>query len=395
MILNKSIKIFSKEYNLLDVLAFFALIIVGVLARVVLFSYVSDDYTLYLERWISVLRNEGFKSLSVGWYNYTPIYMYVLWIISKLPVYDLYAIKVFSMIFDLFLAIVTASFTVTILKDKEVQRKVNPVLVFGVIWLTPTILVNSGMWGQCDSIYVSMIVLSFLYLAKEDSLKGMIFFSIAFALKLQSIFFAPVLILLFFLKKIKFWEFFIIPATYIISAIPIMIAGRPFIDCLLIYKGQAEGKSGGLSNNWPNIYYLLMNDAYIDLYKTAGIIFTFCVLLVFMYYVLKKCYEKGIDNGLLLQISLAVGSLIVFFLPGMHERYAYLVDILAIVYAFMMPKKFYVPLLRIFISFIAYQTYFVYGMYFNYEILAAIQIFLIYDSVMTLYKTLNEKKDLA
>ena len=395
MILNKSIKIFSKEYNLLDVLAFFALIIVGVLARVVLFSYVSDDYTLYLERWISVLRNEGFKSLSVGWYNYTPIYMYVLWIISKLPVYDLYAIKVFSMIFDLFLAIVTASFTVTILKDKEVQRKVNPVLVFGVIWLTPTILVNSGMWGQCDSIYVSMIVLSFLYLAKEDSLKGMIFFSIAFALKLQSIFFAPVLILLFFLKKIKFWEFFIIPATYIISAIPIMIAGRPFIDCLLIYKGQAEGKSGGLSNNWPNIYYLLMNDAYIDLYKTAGIIFTFCVLLVFMYYVLMKCYEKGIDNGLLLQISLAVGSLIVFFLPGMHERYAYLVDILAIVYAFMMPKKFYVPLLRIFISFIAYQTYFVYGMYFNYEILAAIQIFLIYDAVMTLYKTLNEKKDLA
>ena len=395
MILNKSIKIFSKEYNLLDVLAFFALIIVGVLARVVLFSYVSDDYTLYLERWISVLRNEGFKSLSVGWYNYTPIYMYVLWIISKLPVYDLYAIKVFSMIFDLFLAIVTASFTVTILKDKEVQRKVNPVLVFGVIWLTPTILVNSGMWGQCDSIYVSMIVLSFLYLAKEDSLKGMIFFSIAFALKLQSIFFAPILLLLFFLKKIKFWEFFIIPATYIISAIPIMIAGRPFIECLLIYKGQAEGKSAGISNNWPNIYYLLMNDAYIDLYKTAGIIFTFCVLLVFMYYVLKKCYEKGIDNGLLLQISLAVGSLIVFFLPGMHERYAYLVDILAIVYAFMMPKKFYVPLLRIFISFIAYQTYFVYGMYFNYEILAAIQIFLIYDAVMTLYKTLNEKKDLA
>ena len=395
MNLNRPVKIFSKEYNLLDVLAFFALILFGIIARVVLFSYVSDDYTLYLERWISVLRNEGFKSLSVGWYNYTPIYMYVLWIISKLPVYDLYAIKVFSMIFDLFLAMVTASFTVSICNDGKVQRKVNPVLVFGVIWLTPTIIANSGMWGQCDSIYVSMIVLSFLYLSKEDSLKGMIFFSIAFALKLQSVFFAPVLVLLFFLKKIKFWEFFIIPATYIISAIPIMIAGRPFIDCLLIYKGQAEGKSGGLSNNWPNIYYLLMNDAYIDLYKTAGIIFTFCVLLVFMYYVLKKCYEKGIDNGLLLQISLAVGSLIVFFLPGMHERYAYMVDLLAIVYAFMMPKKFYVPLLRIFISFIAYQTYFVYGMYFNYEILAAIQIFLIYDSVMTLYKTLNEKKDPA
>ena len=281
MNLNKSIKIFSKEYNLLDVLMFFALILFGVLIRISLFSYISDDYNLYLERWLSVLKNEGFKSLAVGWYNYTPIYMYVLWIISKLPVYDLYAIKVFSMLFDLFLSIVTASFALSISSGSEVKRKINPVVIFGVIWLTPTIVANSAMWGQCDSIYVSMIVLSFLYLAKEDSLKGMIFFSIAFALKLQSVFFAPVLILLFFLKKIKFWEFFIIPATYIVSAIPMMIAGRPFIECLLIYKGQAEGKSGGLSNNFPNIYYLLMNDAYIDLYKTAGILFTFCVLHLF------------------------------------------------------------------------------------------------------------------
>jgi Gpi18-like mannosyltransferase len=389
MNLNVSIKIFNKEYKLLNLLMGSAVILIGLVIRLFLFSYISGDYTEFLSRWENVLRNEGFSSLKDGWYNYTPLYMYVLLIIAKLPVYDLYAIKLFSVVFDLLLAFFTAKAT------RRLNKQLNPLIVFSIVWLAPTVIANSSMWGQCDSIYVFLIVLSIIYIFADDSLKAMICFSIAFALKLQSIFFAPVLILLFFLKKIKFWEFFLVPAAYFLSIIPIWIAGRPLKECLLIYKGQAEGKTAALSINYPNIYYLLLNDAYIDLYKTVGVIFTVCVLLVLMYHILSKCYENGFDNDIILQTALVSGSIIVFLLPGMHERYSYLVDIIAIIYAFTRPKKFYVPLLRIFISFIAYQTYFVYGMYFNYEILAAIQIFLIYDAVMTLYKTLNERKDLA
>lgn len=383
MNLNINIRLFKKEYKLIDVLAVCAILLFGIVIRVSLYSYISTDYTEFLEKWCDVLRRLGFKLLGDGWYNYTPIYMYILFIISKLPVYDLYAIKTVSVIFDICVSYAAARATY------KMRTTVNPIIVFGTVFLMPTVIANSAMWGQCDSIYVFFIVLSFLYLLKENSFKGMLFFSIAFALKLQSVFFLPILVLLFFLKKVKFWEFFLIPATYIVSTIPIMIAGRSFKDCLFIYLEQARGKTDRLSVNFPNIYYLLMNDAYIDLYKTAGVIFTMCVLLVLLYYVLKKSYENGWNNDLLLQTTLLTGAIIMFLLPGVHERYGYMVDIFAIIYAFTRPKKFYVPMLRIFISFIAYQTYFVNGDYFPFEWLALIQIFLIYDGFMTLQKSLN------
>ena len=384
MNLNIKIKLFKKEYNLLDLLALIAILLFGIVIRISLYSYISTDYTEFLQKWCDVLRRLGFKLLGDGWYNYTPIYMYILFFISKLPVYDLYAIKTVSVIFDICVSYAAARATY------DMRKNVNPVAVFGIVFLMPTIIANSAMWGQCDSIYVFFITLSLIYLLKENSFKGMLFFSIAFALKLQSVFFLPILILLFFLKKVKFWEFFLIPATYIVSTIPIMIAGRPIKDCLFIYVEQARGKTDKLSVNYPNIYYLLMNDAYIDLYKTAGVIFTMCVLLVLLYHVLRKSYANGWNNDLLLQTALVTGSIIMFLLPGVHERYGYMVDIFAVIYAFTRPKKFYVPMIRIFISFIAYQTYFVFGDYFPFEWLALAQIFLIYDAVMTLLRSLDQ-----
>ncbi len=385
MDLNITFKMGKREFNLLDTLVFLAMIFVGILLRVFLFEYESLDYTTYLEPWTSLMSRLGFSILKDGWYNYTGLYMYALFFISKLPIPYLVSIKLLSVIFDLLLSLATAK-TVKIVKEN-----VNPLIVFAIVWFAPTVILNSSMWGQCDSIYAFFLVMSFMYFFKEDSFKGMLFFSIAFALKLQTIFFAPIVILLFFLKKIKFYELFLIPAVYFVSIIPLWIAGRPLLDCLTIYLGQAGGKNDGISLNYPNMYYLLNNDCYIDLYHVPAILFTVSALLVIMYYVLKKCYEKGIDNNILIQTALLSGSLILFFLPNMRERYSFVVDIIAILYAFTIPKKLYVPVLKFLISAIAYQTYFVYGPYFDYTILAFIQIFLIFDCTVTLVKTLREK----
>ena len=46
-----------------------------------------------------------------------------------------------------------------------------------------------------------------------------------------------------------------------------------------------------------------------------------------------------------------------YFLPHMHERYGCLADILAVLYAMMNRKRFYIPLVQILISFNCYMAY--------------------------------------
>ena len=48
---------------------------------------------------------------------------------------------------------------------------------------------------------------------------------------------------------------------------------------------------------------------------------------------------------------------ITFFLPHMHERYAILVDVMAIVYVFFDFRKLYIPVLTILCSFAGYTVY--------------------------------------
>ncbi len=384
MNLNKDIKIGKYTVNLLDFLAFMAMVVVGLLLRFFLFSYESDDYRIFLEKWATLLEKEGFSFLRGSWYNYTGIYMYILFIISKLPISNLIGIKLFSVVFDLLLALAVAKAT-TLFKEN-----VNPLIPFSVVWFLPTVVANSAMWGQCDSFYCFFMVMCFIHLAKENSFKAMLYFSIAFAIKLQSIFLAPVIILLFLLKKVRFRDFFLVPIVYFISIVPLWITGRPLLECILIYANQIKGKNFGISINYPNMYYLLDNECYIDLYHAPAMLFTVSALLVIMYYVLKFCYNKGYNKNILIQTALLSGSIIVFFLPNMRERYSYLIDIIAVIYAFSVPKKYHIPMLRVLISFIAYQTYFVYGPYFNYEILAFIGIYLIYDATVTLLKTVKD-----
>ncbi len=386
MDLSRRIKLGKKEIQLLDVLMAFGLLAAGLLVRICLAGYRSGDWEVFLEPWTNQLKQHGFRALATGFYNYTPIYMYILWFLTLLPVDTLLGIKAVSVIFDFILAVTVAKIVT------EIKPGANPLLPFGIVWLAPAVISNSSMWGQCDAIYTAFVMLCLLYLLRDKSAKAMLFFGIAFAIKLQSIFFAPILVLLFFLKKIRFREFLIIPAVYLVSIIPAFLAGRPFRELLLIYLGQTAGDNPTLSVIYPNIYYLIGNDVYLEVYGKAAICFTMGVLLVLLYYVLKKAYQTGLSAKVLVTAALACGTLVVFLLPSMRERYSYMVDILAVIYGFMNLKKLYVPLARITISFMAYTTYYRYGMYTSYEVLACVQVFLVVEIVYSLINGIKEEE---
>ncbi len=387
MNLDRNIKIFKKEIKLLDLLAFVLIAVLGIVLRAFLFEFVSQDYKEYIKGWFELIGMNGVTGLKSAFYDYTPPYMFVLCLIYYLPISNFIGVKIFACIFDYLLAGTVTKIT------KEMRPDINPLIPFSFVLFAPTVVSNSAMWGQSDAFYSFFVMLSLYYLLKDKPTRSFVYFGVAFAIKLQCIFFAPMLILAFFLKKAKIKDCLLTPVPYLVAILPVWIMGRPLKELLTIYLFQTGENESLLSPNYPNIFYLIQNDTYVDLYKKPAIIFCFTVLAVFMYWVLKKCYKLGLSKTVIVQTALVAGSICLFFVPNMRERYSYYIDLIAIVYGLTVPKKLYVPILKIGISYIAYTTYYAYGMYTSYTVPALVGLALILDGVVTLMKIFKAEEE--
>lgn len=381
--------------SVLDIVALVIISVIGLLVRNCFLSYESNDYLGFLTNWVEHFRINGFRGIADGLYDYTPTYMYALYIVSIVPIKRIVGIKFISIVFDYVLAVAVGFMAAQSDKKDGNWNVPKGIMAYGVILFTPTVVSNSAMWGQCDVIYVTFIVWALYLFMRDKPGLGMLFYGIAFALKLQSIFLFPVLVLLWICKKIKTNMFLSIPFVYLISIVPAWMAGRKLIDLLLIYVKQAKGNSV-LTLKWPNIYYLLGIDMFVDLYGKAAIWFTVGLLLLIFYYLVKKCLVIGIDERLLITISLLCVMIITYFLPFMHERYGYLADILCVIFAFYYTNKFYIPILHISISFLAYTKYYTKGLQEEavpMVLLSVVLFMVIWDVAHTLHKSIKELED--
>ena len=92
--------------------------------------------------------------------------------------------------------------------------------------------------------------------------------------------------------------------------------------------------------NFPNLYIWISNDHY-DWVTPIGIGVT-CVLTLLVGLVLGwKRYSFSFDMWVRLAFAGAV--IVPFFLPGMHERYMYLGDVLGVLYFLVVRRRVYLP----------------------------------------------------
>ena len=110
-----------------------------------------------------------------------------------------------------------------------------------------------------------------------------------------------------------------------------------------------------LSHKFPNIYQLFGTDTFLIEYADAGIYVTLAVLMAELYVLAVKRFE--VNEKLIMRMGMLLTMTVVFFLPHMHERYAILVDVLAILYFFFDKNKLYIPVLTILCSFAGYTVY--------------------------------------
>ncbi len=315
----------------------------------------SADYFGFLEKWMDTIReNGGFKALSSDFYNYTPPYMYIMTILSYITTNDLYALKLVSIVFDYAAAV--AVLMILYFMTRNVRRSI---VGMALMLLSPTVILDSAYWCQCDIIYTTFLLYSFYFFLKDDSKKSALFFAFSFIFKLQSVFLLPFFIIMWLKKRtIMLRHYLIVPVAYFIAVIPAWIAGRSLKDLLTIYFSQSSYYPWG-TLEYPNIYALL-GETMPDMRHAAEV----CGAGTFMTIAMLGCvaywlYDKKVrlTDELMVTLALFTVAIIVYSLPHMHDRYGFLIDLLAIIYGVYRVKKLPVTCGFILVSVLTFMPY--------------------------------------
>lgn len=364
--------------------------LIALLLRFSLLNFESGDYESFLSPWFDYLsQNGGLAALKNYPGDYNAPYMTLLALATYLPFNKLYLIKGISIIFDFVLAISCGLFVKSLLKEKKMDNKLKFLIPYSIVLFLPNVILNGSMWGQCDSIYTSFIILSLYFLIKDKYIKSFIMLGISFAFKLQFIFILPLYIVLYIRqKKFSIMHFAIIPIVDIILCLPAIIVGKPIKEILLVYFSQTQTYQKFMVMNFPNIYNIFPADP--NIFYRVGEILVVAICAFALFYLMYKKIKLNNEKKLLLGIWFI--TIITFFLPGMHDRYLFVGEILSVIYYLVYKKNVFFAL------WINFQAIILYSLFLNYMSFPYMQLLsIIYSIVIILFtknvmKSLNEKE---
>ncbi len=294
----------------------------AMLARVSFLDHVSSDYELYLSDWIAQLGANSFSACmqqDIGEYNV--LYQYLLFLMARLPVPPLYAVKALSFAGDALLAGAAVS-----LAGRERGR-----YALCAVLLLPTCVLNSGMFAQCDSLYAACALWGLALALRGHGAGSAACFALSLCFKLQAVFVLPVVVVLWAGRKLRVGDALVFLLTLVVVALPALLGGKSVMQIAAIYTGQT-GLYTGLTYNAPTLFGL-MNTAGLDVYAYGnfGIALAMGALLALLLHALPRA--EAMDAEQAMRTALLMVLLVVFFLPRMHERYFFLADVLAVTLA--------------------------------------------------------------
>lgn len=318
---------------LLGLIALFAL---GLLARLFTGKITGDMSKFYFIWYQNILDNGAAVAFREHLIGYTPAFWYLFAGTTLLdPILPrVTAIKLLPILFDF----ISTYFVYKIVRIKYPHGNL-PYWAAGLFFTLPTIFINSAQWGQMDALYTTFLIISLFFFLKEKPLQGMLAFALSFSIKFQAIFFVPFLVVLLLKKKVRWWQFLLVPAVYVISCIPAVILGSSWLDVLTIYLRQTTLFSQ-LSLNAPNLYIFVPWEV-AEPALMIGFIVAFCTLTAWI--ICTALNKREITPERMVLLALISVSLTPFVLPRMHERYFYPADALSLVAAFFNPELWFVP----------------------------------------------------
>lgn len=324
------IKIINFLKKHLDIIFIICVTLIGCMMRYSGRWYVSKDAGGSFVPWLETMKaNGGLPGLASPVGDYGIPFQVLLAFLSYLPLQPLYSLKMLFISFDFILAIITG----LVAYECTSKKKIGFILGYIAVVLSPNVVMNSSVWAQCDSIYVSFLMLTFYFLIKEKFIPMFIAISIAFSFKLQAIFFLPLLLILYFAwKKYSFLNFLFLPVVLFLTSLPAFFFGRSiFSETASIYTDQVD-MFNKMYLNYPSFWVIFGNGKNGKYFEMMAFALAIGILGIGLFIILRTG-KTEFTRKELCKLTLWTCWTCVLFLPSMHDRYGYIIDILTIVLA--------------------------------------------------------------
>lgn len=307
--------------------------LIGGVLRFWLRNDISGDYRAFLQPWYETIQQLGGKALGVQVGDYNLPYQTFILMMTYLPLKPLYAYKLVSCIFDYLLAVLAGKLVGILGGTRKAQMA-----LYGAVLLFPQVWIDSAHWAQCDAIYTFWLLVCVSLYLKERYSAAFFVLGVALSFKLQAIFIVPFFLMVWLLwDRHRFWKFLLILPGFYAFCVPAILGGRKLTDPFGIYLNQTTEYSA-IRFNFPSFWGMLFPAGTHSDWNRIAVLLTMSVLAAGLWKMLNMQMKQEAwlpyDRILLLRLCIWCIWTCVLFLPNMHERYAYSLDILMLVFLF-------------------------------------------------------------
>jgi Gpi18-like mannosyltransferase len=296
------------------------------------FFYEPYDYAHWTGPWYWHILGAGPVNAFVQPFgNYTPPYLYLLAVCTLIagPFNPLIVIKLLS-------TFGTAWMAWTLYRLINEANGSRPAMAAALVFLLPTTIFNVPVLAQADAFWVAPGILAVTAALRRNTLSMVLWAGAAFAFKAQAIFLAPFVIAELVRNRAPLWHWAVPPIVYALAMLPAWVAGWPAADLATVYLRQAawlpaDGRPfiSNAANPWALAKLVARDHAERSFwvgYTLAGI-----ATAVYVATMSARCALTAAQT---IGAAAVSATLVPFLLPGMHERFFVLAEVLTFALAF-------------------------------------------------------------
>lgn len=313
--------------------------IVSVVIRVTLYPYVSNDMSVFMLPWFDEMQGlGGYTAIKTQIGDYGMPYQIAFKLLTYINGEPINLIKTFHLLFDYSLAF-ACLMLVNELKAQAIGEKLRKIsleaaIAYILVLISPIVITNSALWGQCDSMFTSFIVWSLYFYLKDKRVLTFLFYGFAFAFKLQAVFLLPFYIYAYVKRKdFSFLHLLLTLVGMYIPNLPGIILRGDFFAPFKLYASQTGTYAKYVTLNFPGVLGLWAEGHRAENEMITAAWSMLAVLAIGVFFLALIKTKKTLEKQEIIEYAFLFTYFAVLVMPSMHERYGYPYEILSILVA--------------------------------------------------------------